>query len=457
MNYLGSGFSSKLIVFLSAIVYSRLMSIEEFGLLNLYISYLWIFVIIFSSNLYTAIGRYIYEEEEDFNHFFSTTVIVIFLLSLFAMFILIYKVEYFEILLKVPKEVVFILTITTIALILESILTQIAVYNQQSTLVFKLTFFKSMGAFVLSLIFLFFIVDYQKYFAVIYAELIISVFLILYISYKLRKYFSFKYNKAHIKYMMNYSIPLIPYMLSLTLLSQSDRIMIDYFYGNKETGLYSMAYNLGIVLVIVIAALLNAWNPSYFKYMNNKDYKKVEIGSNNIFLICIFITLLIVLFGENIASVILSKEYKSSLHLISIIAISGLASSIWQIWGRIIGYVHKTYITSLLAVIATILNIGLNYYLLPIYGYEIAAWTTLVSYLTIGILSLLVSNFIIRYYQINIYEKVLPIIFLIIVYFVFKYIGLNVIYALFIKILFLIGILFIYRNKLINLKKDLFE
>lgn len=457
INYLGSSFSSKLIVFFSAVVYSRLMSVEDFGLLNLYISYLWIFVIIFSSNLYTAIGRYIYDEKGDFNHFFSTTILIILLLSLLSIFILIYQIDYFEILLRLPREVIFILIITTIALILESVLTQIAVYNQQSTLIFKLTFFKSMGAFVLSLIFLFFIVNYQKYFAVIYAELIISVFLILYISYKLRKYFSFKYNKAHIKYMMNYSIPLIPYMLSLTLLSQSDRIMIDYFYGNKETGLYSMAYNLGIVLVIIIAALLNAWTPSYFKYMNNKNYKKVEIGSNNIYLICFFITLLIVLFGENIASVVLSKEYESSLHLISVIAISGLASSIWQIWGRITAYVHKTYITSILAVIATILNIGLNYYLLPIYGYEIAAWTTLVSYLTIGVLALVVSNFIIGYYYVNIFEKILSIIFFIIVYFVFKYIDLNFMYLLFVKIFLLIGLLFLYRIKLINLKRDLFE
>ena len=181
LNYLGSSFSSKLIVFLSAIVYSRLMTVEEFGLLNLYISYLWIFVIIFSSNLYTAIGRYIYEEREDFNHFFSTTSIIIFLFSIISIFILMYDIDYFEKFLRLPREIIFILIITTIALILESIFTQIAVYHQQSTLVFKLTFYKSIGAFVLSLIFLFFIVNYQKYFAVIYAELIVSVFLILYI------------------------------------------------------------------------------------------------------------------------------------------------------------------------------------------------------------------------------------------------------------------------------------
>ncbi|WP_157351598.1 oligosaccharide flippase family protein [Aliarcobacter butzleri] len=455
INYLGSSFSSKLIVFFSAIVYSRLMTVEEFGFLNLYISYLWIFVIIFSSNLYTAIGRYIYEEREDFNHFFSTTSIIIFLFSIISIFILMYDIDYFEKFLRLPREIIFILIITTIALILESIFTQIAVYHQQSTLVFKLTFYKSMGAFVLSLIFLFFIVNYEKYFAVIYAELIISVFLILYFSYKLRKYFSLKYNKAHIKYMMNYSIPLIPYMLSLTLLSQSDRIMIDYFYGNKETGLYSMAYNLGIVLVLVIAALLNAWNPSYFKYMNNKDYKKVERGSNNIFLICIFITLLIVLFGENIASVILSEEYESNLHLISVISIGGLASSIWQIWGRIIGYVNKTYITSILAVIATILNIGLNYYLLPIYGYEIAAWTTLASYLVIGILALTVSNFIIGYYYINIFEKLFKILLLICLVLFFEYIKLNLYIEFFLKMIICVSFIMFYKKQLFLLKKEL--
>lgn len=456
-NYLGSNFSSKLIVFFSAIVYSRLMSVEEFGILNLYMSYLWIFMIVFSLNLYSAIGRYIYEESEDFNHFFSTTVLVIFLLSAICICILIYKIEYFEILLRLNKKIIFVLIITTLALILESILTQIAVYNQQSALVFKLTFIKSITGFVLSLIFILLFVNYEKYMSIIYAELVINIFLIIYILYKLKIYFSIKYNKKHIKYMAKYSIPLIPYMVSLTLISQSDRIMIDFFYGNQETGLYSMAYNLGIVLVIVVSALLNAWTPSYFKYMNEKNYKKVENDSDNIYLICFFITLLIVLFGENIASLVLAKEYESCLNLISVIAISGLASAIWQIWGRITAYIHKTYMTSVLAIMATVLNVGLNYYLLPIYGYEIAAWTTLSSYFFIGVLALFVSNFMIGYYKVNILEKVLPIIFLIIVYFIFRYINLKIIYLVFIKFFFIIGILFIYKHKLINLKKDLFE
>lgn len=455
INYLCSGFSSKLIIFFSAIIYSRLMSVQEFGILSLYISYLWIFVIIFSSNLYTAIGRYIYEEKEDFNHFFSTTVVVIILLFLSMTFVVIYKVEYFEILLRLPRTIIFILIITSIALILESMLTQIAVYNKQSALVLKLTFFKSIGAFVLSLIFLFFIINDKKYFAAIYAELIVNIFLILYILYTLKKYFIFEYKKSHIKYMMSYSIPLIPYMLSLTLLSQSDRIMIDYFYGNKETGLYSMAYNLGIVLVIAIAALLNAWNPYYFKYMNDKDYKKVEIGSDNIYLICFFITLLIVLFGEDVASMILSKEYQTSLHLISVIGISGLASAIWQIWGRVIGYAHKTYLTSILAVIVTILNIGLNYYLLPVFGYEIAAWTTLASYVFIGWVALIVSNYLIRYYHIDIFEKLFKIIILVILVVFFKFFRFDFYIEYFLKITILISFIFYYKQVILQVRKEL--
>jgi len=216
-----------------------------------------------------------------------------------------------------------------------------------------------------------------------------------------------------------------------------------------------MAYNLGIVLVIVIAALLNAWNPSYFKYMNNKNYKKVEIGSNNIYLICFFITLLVVLFGENVASIILSKEYETSLHLISVIAIGGLASALWQIWGRVIGYAHKTYLTSTLAVIATILNIGLNYYLLPIYGYEIAAWTTLASYLTIGVLALLVSNFIIGYYQVNIFEKLFKILLLICFILFFEYIKLNFYIEFFVKMIICVSFIMFYKKELYLLKKEL--
>lgn len=455
INYLGSSFFSKLIVFFSAIVYSRFMSVEEFGLVNLYMSYMWIFVIVFSLNLYTSIGRYIYEERSDFKYFFSVAVLVILCISIFCTFVLISNIKYFEILLGLPENVIYMMTVAAIALILENIFVQIAIYKYQSATVLKITFFKSIISFALSIILLLYIVESKKYLAVIYAEFIVSICLILYIMYTLKDNFNLKYNKAYIKYMVNYSIPLMPYMLSLTLMSQSDRIMIDYFCGNMQTGLYSMAYNLGIVLVVVVAALLNAWNPSYFKYMNAKDYKKVEFGSNSIYLICFFITLLIILFAKDISILFLSEEYEDSLCLIGIVAIAGLASSIWQIWGRVIGYANKTYITSLLAVLATILNIVLNYYLLPICGYKIAAWTTLASYSAMGIISLFVSNTVIGYYRLRIVDKILPLLFLLIIYFVFTYLNIGTFYSLLLKVVVLTCILFFYKNKILSLKRSI--
>ncbi len=457
-NYLGSSFSSKFIVFISAIVYSHFMSVEDFGVLNLYMSYIWIFVIIFSSNFYTAIGRYIYEEKDDFNHFFATNVMLMLMVFVFFSFLLFFYIEEFEKILNLPQKVIYVLVVTTLALILENIFTQIAIYNEQSALIFKILFLKSMAIFLFGLFLLFFVVKTNKYLGVIYAEFLIGLFFILYIILKLKDYFKIFYKKEHLTYMFNYSLPLIPYMLSLTLLSQSDRIMIDYFYSSKEVGLYSMSYNLGIVLVIVVGALINAWNPRYYKFMNDKNYKKVEEDSKSIFLISFFISLFIVLFAQDISNLILSTNYDSSLHLISIVAIGSLASAIWQIWGRITFYINKTYITSIVSLLAVMLNIGLNYYLLPLFGYEIAAWTTLVSYLFMGLLCLYISNYFIGYYKVNIIDKVFMLFLLICIYLLFEYyMNINIFIEIFLKFICICLCIFLFKKDIYRAKGILFE
>lgn len=453
INYLGSSFSSKLVVFFSTIVYSRVMSVEEFGVLNLYMSYIWIFVIIFSLNLYTSIGRYIYENYNDFNSFFSMDIILILLILTFFTCILFYNIEYFELLLRLPIDVIFILIVVVVAIILENIFIQIMIYNKQSGIVFKITFLKSIAVFVFSLVFMSFLINDRKYLSIIYADLLVSLFLIIFITLKLKKYFIFKYKINHIKYMLKYSIPLIPYMLSITLLSQSDRIMIDYFYGNNETGLYSMAYNLGIVLNVFLLAIMNAWNPTYFSSMNDGSYERVRSGLDGIYLISFFITLSIVLFGENVASILLSKEYQKSLHLISIVSISTLAYAIWQIWSTVIIYIKKTYLISLFVVVSTAINIFLNFLMLPVFGYESAVWTTLLSYIIMGLMCLLFNNYCVDYYKINILNKIYKVLILLIIYNIFDYFHLE--FDILLKIFIFLFFIIIYRKKILVAKKDI--
>ena len=169
-------------------------------------------------------------------------------------------------------------------------------------------------------------------------------------------------------------------MLSLTLLTQFDRIMIDRLYGKEATGLYSVGFNLGMMVVLGASGLLNALNPRFFSAMDAMDVSQIKIDANAILSFCAYCTVLLALLGPLAASLLMPVSYEDGFKLIPLIAAAGLASIVFQIWGRVIAYNKKTYQLSLVAVGATAIKIGLNMALLPTFDLWGAAMATLLAY-----------------------------------------------------------------------------
>jgi O-antigen/teichoic acid export membrane protein len=452
-NYMGIAVLKKLLIIVTIVLYSRFLNPDEFGVLSLYVSYLPIVVIIITLNLHTAIGRYIFEENRDFSNFLSTSLLLIGLLSVISVILITVNINYLGILLKIPVYTIYMLLIVAIVTVMETIFHQINNFREKSKILLNYYFFKSVTIVTLSIYLILKVFNEDRYYAILVGELIvyiiIGVYLIIFLYVNLE--YNIKYD--HIKYMVSYSIPLLPYMLGVSLLSQSDRLMITYFYSTYETGLYSIGYNIGIVMVLILNALLNSWNPSYFMNMNNKNYKRVESDSDILFFITSVITILLILFGEMIFKIILHEKYHSGLDIVPVIALGGFAFSLWQIWGRVIGYSKKTYIISLLTIFGIVTNIGLNYMLLDKFGYKIAAWTTFVSYLVMGFGGIIISNIYIKIYNVKLYKKILTFIsFTIIVLFLEQKMFAHNTIILF-KVTLLLSVLFIFRYRIYSFIK----
>jgi O-antigen/teichoic acid export membrane protein len=405
-NHLGVAVASKLIPLASIFLYSRYMTVHDYGVINLFTSYLWIFAIVMSLNLHTGIGRYIYNEDADFNSFLGTTLLAIGAIYLTAALVVIVRLESISQLLGMPRQVVLLMLAVVLGQIVESLFTQVAIFHQRSPLLLKVVASKAFATLALSMGLLLGM-DSQKFLAVLYADAIASLVLVAYVLRGFRATIRWSFRIDHLRYMAGYSVPLIPYMLSLTLLSQFDRVMIDSHFGKEATGLYSLAYNVGILLLMVVTAVLNAYNPAFFSALNQKDYARVIKDSGGIFALAVLVTGVLVLFGPELAALVVPAKFASAFDLIPIVAIGGLCFVIFQIWVRVIAYAHRTYLISTIAIVAATINIGLNYWLLPIYGYKVAAVTTIVAYLAMSLLSVIALNYIVRLFRVNVWPDLL--------------------------------------------------
>jgi O-antigen/teichoic acid export membrane protein len=391
VNHIGVAVASKLVPVASIFLYSHMMSVADYGVLNLSASYLWILGIVMTVNLHTGIGRYVYTQDADYAGFLGTTFVAVGAIYVPLAAVILFNLDTFAGWMALPREVVVLMLLVVTGAIAESIFTQISIHRQDSNRLVRCISVKAVATLSLSTGLLL-LLNTQKYYAVLYADAVISICFMLWVLYGLRRDIRVCLHWAHLKYMANYAVPLIPYMLCLTLLSQFDRVMIDRFFGKEATGLYSLSYNVGVLMLMVVTALLNVFTPSFFAAVNNRDYARVLKEADGVFALAVFATVFLVLFGENLFGLLVPTKYDSALDLIPVVAIGGLCLVVFQLWARLVAYANKTYLLSLIATIATVLKICLNLAVFPVLGYKSAASTTVMAYLLMSLMCVWVVN-----------------------------------------------------------------
>lgn len=450
INHLGVAVASKLVPVASIFLYSHNMPVHDYGVLNLASSYLWILAIVMTLNLHTAIGRYIYTGSADFSSFLGTSY-----LSMGAVFglvaaLILSNLTQVAQLVTLPATVIVLLLLIVVGAISESVYTQIAIYLQHSGKLVRVVSSKALLTLLLSIAALQ-VLERDQYLAVLYADAAVSLGFFAYVILALRGRTQWRFHTGHLRYIVQYSVPLIPYMLCLTLLSQFDRVMIDRYFGKEATGLYSLSYNVGILMLMVVTALLNVFNPAFFDRLNNRRYAEVIKDSEAIFALATVVTLGLVLFGQVFFDVLVPEKYDRALDLIPAVAIGGLCFVIFQLWARVIAYANKTYWLSLIGIFSVAVKIGLNMWLLPLFGYKAAASTTVIAYLLMSVLCVLVVNHAIALFTVCLLPALTAVAACTAVTLLFAYIALAVWLAYALKIVLMIAALLFYRRTILGL------
>ncbi len=225
---------------------------------------------------------------------------------------------------------------------------------------------------------------------------------------------SLKKDKAGVslwKTAIKFNLPLLPHYLCTVLLSSSDRFMIEKLVGINETGLYTVCYSFASLCLIVFTALNNAYNPFSMKCIKNKEYDKLSSSTNVLVVFSILFSLLLIYFAPEGIYIIGGPNYSTTLSIVPILVVGIFFSSFYFIFSNI-EFVHeKVRFVFPITLFGAVLNILLNYFLLPIYGYKVAAYTTFLGYFVIALLHYIVSWFILKR---NIYNMPFIIISLLI-------------------------------------------
>ena len=188
-----------------------------------------------------------------------------------------------------------------------------------------------------------------------------------------------------------FSWPFVPTLLVAWILNLSDRLFIERFLGLAELGVYSMGYKISMAMFVLTSAFTMAYTPIFYKLANSKNQieAKRKLYQYSTFAAVIFtlIAFFISLFSKELFDLVLDERYSKGYGILRVIIISHLLSAIMSITSVL--YLIQAKLTKLnmyIALQAAILNIILNFLLIPPFGMYGAAIATVLSMVLLTII-----------------------------------------------------------------------
>jgi len=207
----------------------------------------------------------------------------------------------------------------------------------------------------------------------------------------------FKFERALLRELLHFGLPLFLSNLLSVVLVMSDRFILNYFGTLENVGNFSLAFKISnIIQVVFVASFMNAYTHIFYKQMSESNAGRFYSKTMTYFsFVIIFISIGLILFARETINVLSmgNQDYQNSYTLIPVLVLGVVFGGIRQILILPLSRLKKTRIISTIAVSAGFLNFGLNLLLIPrLSSFGAAISTTLTQILASVWLYMLVKR-----------------------------------------------------------------
>lgn len=320
-----------------------------------------------------------YSEQNNFKDFNKTINIAvnathIFALAIFIILFFIGSKELFG--LKVYPDIILIIILVYVQGKNSIILNKLRVSENHSKY-FKTRLFLQIGKFLLILLLIFL---FKSYIGYLVGGIIISLITNIIFREKDQNYKTEKFNKSTFNYFFLFSWPFIFHGLSMNLLGNADRFILQKFLSLNEVGLYTFAYSIGSMIVFAYIGVSVYMEPVIYKAKSSVS--KEHLLSKFVFFAVSLgsIAYLAVAIASTYFISSIYPNYQSVVRYIPLIALAHLLFPYYLTSNYRMIYEKRTMLIAMTSIITSIINITLNFWLIPIYGIFAAVLVTFISY-----------------------------------------------------------------------------
>lgn len=199
--------------------------------------------------------------------------------------------------------------------------------------------------------------------------------------------------KALLVKVMKYALPILPHNISGWAMNMVDKIMLNGLTSLTAVALFEVGSQLGKVVNMISLGVNSAYSPWFFDQVkNHKDSKKtIAKVTHKIVLIYAAIAVSISWIAPELLEIISKPAYHDSWKVVPFIATAYIINGFYFTFSNVF-FLENTKYLAPLTITGALVNIGLNFWLIPIYGYMGAAYASLSTKIVFSALTFVVSQ-----------------------------------------------------------------
>jgi len=394
--YLGGTLLNKVIPFLLLPILTSYLATDEFGVMSIYLMMMAFFSAFIGMAIHTNVAKnYFKYSKERLSLMIGNILMILSLTTLFYFLITLIASFFFEKLFSVPSVWVLIIPIISLFQMITTINLTILRNEGKAVLygVFEVAnTILNIGVALLVLVYF----DMGWFSRPVGMISAFSVFGIISMVYMYKKgYITLRYDSVEVKNILKLSLPLIPHVVGAIIIGLSDRFFIEEMISIEMVGVYSVGYMFGQVVMIFTEAFIMAWSPWFYKMLAEptEEKKRRIIKFSYLYIIATFgVAIFISVLAKYLIPYFLDERYKDAGDYVFWIAIGYAIHGVYKIVFPYIVHINKTAFLGVSTMVAAILNLVFNYFLVDYYGAIGAAYATAIAFGVSAILVFWYSN-----------------------------------------------------------------
>ena len=373
-------------------LFSRIMSTEEFGVYNVFLSYDAILFVIVGLALHSSIRSANLEFRDKIDEYTSSITLIYVINTLILLGIVLIFGEVISGLLGFQNTVLYMLILYSTG---TAVLT---LYNNRISLDYAyknylvVALINSVGNVLLSLVLILSVFRGQRDLGRIMGSSLIIIFLMVVLLIAMYRRAKPRFSWRYWRFGLKYSLPIVPHGISQVLLAQFDRIMIRNMVSDAAAGIYSLAGNIKLILTVITSSISASWSTWFYVEMDKGNRAGIRKRAGQIGCLFAILTVGLMAIAPELIFLLGGKDYELGKYVAIPMILDAFVLFIYDVIVSGEYYTKRTMYIMFGTMIAAVLNVVLNYIFIIKYGFIAAAYTTLAAYVCYLILHLILSR-----------------------------------------------------------------